>query len=430
MSPGYGNQIYRKRKSHLPLIFSSVVIITFFIIFILTRSDSHHSKGLSPDISNEKISSGTSLDSLKETGIEPAISTNESAEIKTGITENSIQILPNGYSGTKKSSNYEVIIEANQLFSAKKFSQALKLYLSISKPEQSVMIVIGQCYYYLKDYDNAYFYLEKVLEQDRGNFISLKFLAFTAYRTDRLDIGLDYAQEALEIRNDPELKNLLGIIKREKQVMKGYSDIRNPNFRVVFSKTEHGDIKKLILDLLADAYRTIGRDMNYYPPRSVSVILYNEKGFFDITRAPGWVGGLYDGKIRIPIRGITGQEEMLRRILFHEYTHAFIHSITSRCPRWINEGLAEYYSSNNRTTIGQVIPLSYLENVFPSSNAKLIATSYQESFSAVSYLIEKYGSYRLRELLEAFAKGKNIRTAFEAVYFIDYEQFLKTWGRS
>jgi len=432
MSPGYGNRIYRNRKSHIPLIVVCLVVISVFVIFVLTGKNSQESNGLASDKANINISSRNIPDSQKRPVVDLAGSPNESAVIEketAEAVEEPSPNLPESYSEDEEVNHREVVIEANRLFLARKFNQALKLYQSISSQEKSVLVLIGQCYYHLKDYENAYFYLERALEQDKGNFMALKFLAFTAYKTDSLDVGLDYANEALEIKNDPELKKLFNILKREMQVMEGYSDTKSPNFRVIFSKTEHGDIKKLVLDILDEAYRTIGRDMNYYPPESVSVILYNERGFFDVTRAPSWAGGLYDGKIRIPIKGVTGREEMLRRILFHEYTHAYIHSITPRCPRWINEGLAEYYSCNDRSIIGQVIPLNKLEKLFPSSSAKLILTSYKESFSAVSYLIEKWGFLRFRELLEAIARRENLRTAFESVYYVEYSQFLKTWGR-
>src|SRR5437660_2481667 len=35
------------------------------------------------------------------------------------------------------------------------------------------------------------------------------------------------------------------------------------------------------------------------------VTLYTQKQFFNITEAPSWAGGLNDGKLRIPIQGVT-----------------------------------------------------------------------------------------------------------------------------
>jgi hypothetical protein len=184
-----------------------------------------------------------------------------------------------------------------------------------------------------------------------------------------------------------------------------------------------------VIDILKAAYREIGQEFNVFPSRPITIILYNEKGFFDVTRAPGWAGGLFDGKIRLPIKGIEGQGTLLHRILFHEYTHALIHQMTPSCPLWLNEGLAEFFSGRQARKCGQIIPLRLLERNFPSQ-PQGIALAYMESYSAVSFLIEKFGLYRIKELLERMGEGKNITEAFSDVLYEDYDRFLNTWGKN
>ena len=55
------------------------------------------------------------------------------------------------------------------------------------------------------------------------------------------------------------------------------------------------------------------------------VLLYPNQDFRDITRAPNWVGALNDGKIRIPVSGLTQMTPDLARVLKHELTHSFYH---------------------------------------------------------------------------------------------------------
>ena len=35
------------------------------------------------------------------------------------------------------------------------------------------------------------------------------------------------------------------------------------------------------------------------------MVLYTQQAFADITRAPGWVGALNDGRIRVPVQGLS-----------------------------------------------------------------------------------------------------------------------------
>jgi hypothetical protein len=66
--------------------------------------------------------------------------------------------------------------------------------------------------------------------------------------------------------------------------------------------------------------------------------------FRDVTQAPDWSGGLFDGRvIRIPVGGLSSVEEAagLLNILTHEMTHAFLYRMAPEgLPLWFNEGLA------------------------------------------------------------------------------------------
>ena len=124
----------------------------------------------------------------------------------------------------------------------------------------------------------------------------------------------------------------------------------------------------------------------------------------------------------------------MKRILFHEFTHALVNSITPRCPVWINEGLAEYFSEDEEylklgAQLGQLIPLRYLEGGFPSGDVRLVALAYLESFTAVSDLIEKHGLFRVKECLEALGKGESLSGAFRSIFGVTYEEFASKWGR-
>jgi hypothetical protein len=138
--------------------------------------------------------------------------------------------------------------------------------------------------------------------------------------------------------------------------------------------------------------------------------------------------GMYDGKIRI-YQG-EGQGDLLKKVLFHEYTHAVVDSITQRCPKWINEGLAEYFSGGNKQKIGQLIPLRNIENSFLGLSNRNAHIAYQESYSAVSYLIEKYGMHKMKEMLVSLSKGSDPDQAFSSAFSKTYTDFIKEWGKT
>ncbi|MCP4154956.1 MAG: hypothetical protein GY757_44950 [bacterium] len=324
------------------------------------------------------------------------------------------------------------LLKAFGFFLKKDYKNALEIFSHYSDSENIALLFTGICNYRLEDYQNSYSNLSRVAESEdkKVNFLSKKYLAFSCYKTDELDESLSFAEEGLELFEDAELQYLYKKLLREKKVMKGYGDRQKVHFKIQFSKFEHQEVQELVTDILQDAYRTVGQEIDFFPPDPVTVILYNEKGFFDVTRAPGWAGGLYDGKIRLPVRGVEGHEEELKRILVHEYTHALVHAITPKCPLWLNEGLAEYFSRGaDEMKIKQLIPLKYLEHRFPSGDPRLVIAAYIESYSAVCYLIDKYDLYRIKELLEALGEGEELGTAFNSVFYITYQRFMDTWGK-
>ena len=102
------------------------------------------------------------------------------------------------------------------------------------------------------------------------------------------------------------------------------------------------DLQQQLLATLDDGYRDLASQLGYEPSEKIIVILYTQKEFVDITEAPSWAGAINDGKLRIPIRGVSVMNTELARVLKHELTHSFLSSLAGgRCPTWLNEGMAQ-----------------------------------------------------------------------------------------
>ena len=110
---------------------------------------------------------------------------------------------------------------------------------------------------------------------------------------------------------------------------------------MLFEGRNDDALARRAVDFLEGAYRTVGNTLSTYPTQTITVLLYTEQQFHDITRAPAWSGGSYDGQIRIPTKGELKNPGQLERILIHEYVHALVAQLGSRrVPQWVNEGLA------------------------------------------------------------------------------------------
>jgi len=196
-----------------------------------------------------------------------------------------------------------------------------------------------------------------------------------------------------------------------------------------------------VLRILEDAYGVVGRAFSHYPDQEIQVILYADQQFQEVTDAPGWSGGVYDGKIRIPIGGIEKETPGLRRILYHEYTHAVVRDITKRCPTWLNEGLAQYFEGRTIdarqkdmlrqiSMTGKLPTLANLEGSFMGLEGGQAAYAYLISLSSVGYMIDNFGLYRVKIVLEELAKGTDTNKALSNGIMASYEEFERGWKRS
>jgi len=165
----------------------------------------------------------------------------------------------------------------------------------------------------------------------------------------------------------------------------------------------------------------------------VQVILYTNQAFFDVTRAPSWTGALNDGKLRIPVDGLSTVTPELARVLRHELTHSFINQLSmGRCPQWLNEGLAqlmEPQTLGSRTPrlaesfkLEREIPLNELEAGFTSFNSVEAVLAYDESLAVAEYLRNTYGMSDVLRVLQRIGQGESAEAALRAIVHSDYRQ--------
>jgi tetratricopeptide (TPR) repeat protein len=399
-------------------------IILYLVIITLIAVNIHFYLVKRSDEARVKVAPSASQESLQITAA-PS-STQEPPLIEPSVpkAENIIASGPNYPELAKK---------ATESYNKKDFRASSELCKQLSEKDSSYLPCTGISYFKIGDFAAAITYLEKGVDAGKQEYMCRRFLAFAYYYRHEFDKSIMNAEKALVISKDQELEVFYARLMREKQAHRNFASESSSHFKVQFDGYEHGGISRSVIGMLEDAYSQIGRDLDYYPSQPITVILYTNHDFRDVTQAPAWSGGYFDlndGKIRVPVRGAQGQEALLKTVLFHEYVHALIHSITKNCPRWIHEGMAEYYSKGSSQRIGQKIPFSHLDSAFYQRDSRIIQLAYIQSHSAVSYLIDRYGTGRMKDLLTALSTGNDLTQAFTRAFQMSYTEFADKWGRT
>lgn len=314
--------------------------------------------------------------------------------------------------------------------------------LHYRQDDAAVFVGLGAVYFHLKDDRAAERALNQALERNPKEKTAYQILGDLAHRKDDLAEAVKAWERALEIDStDAALKAKLDRIRKEHHAEKDFNRDVTSHFSIKYEGRERIEAGRIALRILEDAYGEIGRALSFYPDQEIGVILYSDKQFQEVTDAPGWSGGIYDGKIRIPIGGIEQETPGLRRLLYHEYTHAVVRAITRHVPTWLNEGLAQHFEGrlvegNNKIGLrgmaaaGKLPPLRALEGSFMGLNGPQAGVAYLISLSALRYMVDQFGMYRVKMVLEELASGADVPKAVDTALLVSYEDFERGWRRS
>ena len=231
------------------------------------------------------------------------------------------------------------------------------------------------------------------------------------YGMEDLDQALAEWNKALTLEDNPRLREAVEKVERERDVSGSYSELRSEHFLLRYEGEQAEKLSGEILNSLEGSFQNLTLDLDYFPSEVIVVILYPSQAFRDITRSPAWVGALNDGKIRVPISGLTVMTPELARVLKHELTHSFIRQITlGRCPTWFNEGMAQIEEGSTTAALGtqlaralaagKIPALASLEVPFVDLSQDQVGFVYAKSLAAIEYLRDTFGMGEVRRMLK------------------------------
>lgn len=233
----------------------------------------------------------------------------------------------------------------------------------------------------------------------------------------------DAWQKAAELGRAGDVTALLEKVRRERQAEAAMHRNLAGRFTLAYAPGVSDSLATAVLDTLQDAYNELGADFGYYPEADIPVLLYAREDFAAVTRSPQWAGGLYDGKIRVPLGGVKRMSPALKALLYHEYAHVVVRFLArGRVPVWFNEGLAEMAGRRHfkppppEVPVGQRLDRTALEQSFVGLPAELVPLAYEQSHARVQRLIDLCGWPPIGELLQRLGTGETWDEAIASAY--------------
>jgi hypothetical protein len=220
--------------------------------------------------------------------------------------------------------------------------------------------------------------------------------------------------------------------RREATLHDSFFASHGSHFTVLFEGPADEAVATKAIDVLEGAYWRVATALAVYPEDVITVVLYTQEQFQDVTRSPRWAAGSYDGRIRVPMRGATDAVE-LERVLVHEFTHALVQSVSPRgVPTWLHEGLAvmfepegEAWSAGQLSATPARLPLTALAGSFAPLATPDARLAYAQSAAIVGTLFERSGPSAVGALLQDLARGEPFEAAFERRFLMTYDAFVE-----
>lgn len=307
----------------------------------------------------------------------------------------------------------------------RKFTEAATLLLTAQElaPQQSrFWHYRGLALMLAGDLPGAESELELALIKGHEPVETLLLLARLHYQRGELERARQRVNEALDNSPDnAELSTFRSQIERELVVDARMRPRSGGNFTVSSEGEVNGELGREVLDLLEQAYNETGNLFSLYPDVQVPVILYGRKDFLEVTGAPAWSGGLYDGKIRVPVGGLQAMTPELAGVLYHEYAHVLIaHKGGRRVPVWLNEGLAQVAQALVAPPEPELhpgarfLPFARLESSFSGLSKDEVVQAYAQSYAFVRFLGVRCGWEQVSGSLEKIGAGMRLDKAFNS----------------
>lgn len=289
-------------------------------------------------------------------------------------------------------------------------------------------------------YTDALPQAERMVELAPQRPEAFTLLGLALYHANKSEQAVKAWKQSVELRPDPAVQQMLAKAERELTAEGGFRRQESVHFAVHYEGQLNNDaLATQMLQSLESDYAELSRDLELSPSEPITVVIYSKKPFFDVTQAPAWAGGMYDGKLRIPVEGLESLTPELARVLKHELTHSFLALLTDqRCPGWLQEGLAQAFEPRSLPMPGRMlaqvfeqkkhIPLQQLRGTLSGLNGAQATIAYSESLAAVQYLQSRFALSGVQDILKRIAAGNSGEQALQAVTGMDYADLEKNLG--
>jgi hypothetical protein len=308
--------------------------------------------------------------------------------------------------------------------------------LTYAPDDATVLMNVAYLHLRRSEFKQSLDYLEHARRTSPNNADIAKLAGWAYYGMNKLKQAVAEWKRALALRPDAEVQTALEKAQRDQQEEESYKENESSHFTLRYNGTAEPALAREVLRTLEAHFSAISSELNFTPPDSIGVVLYTQQAYEDITRAPRWASALNDGRIRVPVQGLTGVTPELSRVLKHELTHSFVTQKTrAHAPTWLQEGLAQWMegkrSEGNAALAvifqdGRAPSLDSLEGSWSRLPADAVGRAYAWSLATIEGIVASGGMSDIERILDKLAKGISAEEAIREVLRSSYDDLMQS----
>ena len=291
------------------------------------------------------------------------------------------------------------------------------------------------------DQDAARFYLDRAGGGAEGaSPETYRELGEEYVRQQRLEEAVIAWNEAARLSGqDPATLARLSRVWDELAVSRGQRTLSTDHFELFADPDVPEAALRGAAGELEGAFAKLTSALSTLPAWTQIVVLHSGRAYFSLVSIPDWVGGVYDGKIRVAVDPGGGDGTASADVLAHELAHAVLwRAAGRRAPGWLHEGYAQW-SSGRRLPLREV-PSALAGGAAPSLAAlesrlrgpldrRTARAIYAQTLSLVEHLVRTRGEAALGCVIARLGDGATIEEALAEETGWTGEELFASWKR-
>jgi Flp pilus assembly protein TadD len=264
--------------------------------------------------------------------------------------------------------------------------------------------------------------VRKALELDPSLALAHDRMAAVHYREGRLDDAAAEWEKAAKLApRDASIADRLAKARASIDAEAKLARQTSSHFEILFDMEKDAVLASKVLQTMEEEHGVVGAELQHFGQDRLVVVLLPADEFQSLTGAHGWVAGLYDGRIRLPVKDASQRESELLARARHEYVHSVLAPLGKRSPRWLHEGLAQVFEGRStaqalrRVAAGDAVAFENLVQSFADTrSADRARRQYDTALAFVAWLRDGARASGFRAAMAALFDDKALDDAFRA----------------